>query len=364
MYNLISDFCSNVSTIILLLGLPAIVIWFIVSFVKKKNWKNPLKAFGISIVAIIVLSLVGSSAWTKTEDYQEYLAEEEIKAKEEAKKLKEQEEKTKLEKEEENKETPTPIPTETVEVTPTATPESTKEPKATNTPSPNPTERKVNNIFYGEINLNLEQYIGEKVAFSFKCEYVSSDKKVEKVITDSNLCYGSIEVNFKNSEKIKEEEYITVSGIIEKEHSHTILKDAIIIDSGEQAKKNYDSEFENYKNSFSDAESVSYNDLLRYPDKYKNKKMRVEVDIKEVESDGVIFNGSIRGVVPSTEDEIIFYDYRDDREPRVIEGDKLIVYGIGNGTVTMKIKEDSGLLAKTIDKYEVPCIYIQFVEFR
>lgn len=148
MYNLINDFCSNASIFILLLGFPAIIIWFIVSFVKKKNWKNPLKAFGISIVAIIVLTLVGSSAWTKTEDYQEYLAEEEIKEKEEAKKLKEKEEKAKLEKEEEKKETQTPTPTKAVEATPTPTPEPTKKPKATKTPTPTPTEEMKKEIVF------------------------------------------------------------------------------------------------------------------------------------------------------------------------------------------------------------------------
>lgn len=158
MYNFISDFCSNACNVILLIGFPAIIVWFIVSLVKKKNWKNPLKAFGISIIAIIVLSLVGSSAWTKTEGYQEYLAEEEIKAKEEAEKIKEQEDKENLEKEEEVKETPIPTPTQETESTPAYTPEPTKE---TNTPTPTPMEEAGKDIFADEkwiINSLLIKY--------------------------------------------------------------------------------------------------------------------------------------------------------------------------------------------------------------
>lgn len=221
----------------------------------------------------------------------------------------------------------------------------------------------VNGIFYGEIGLKKEQYKGEEVVFSFKCEN-PEDEELGEITTTSNLCYGSICVEFSEPQYVIDGSYITVKGVLGEEYSEIILKNAKIVSDGLQAEENYNKEFEEWENSFLQAEEVSCEQLLRYPDTYKNEKVKVNVDINEVETDGIIFNGTVVGVVPGTNDEIAFYDYRENREPRIKESDKLTIYGVGNGTLTVKVKNGNGFLAETVDKYDIPCIYIQFFDFR
>lgn len=219
------------------------------------------------------------------------------------------------------------------------------------------------NFFYGEIGLNKDYYMGKEVTFSFECKY-SQDEETDEIATDENLCYGSVNVQFDKPQKVYEGEFLTVSGVIGEEYSATVLKNAEIILRGEDAKENYRKELENFNKSFFDLELVSYEELLRRPDTYKNQKVKIELDITNVESDGIVFNGTISGVVPGTENEVVLYDYRENREPRIQEEDRLIVYGIANKTTTVKLKNGSGLFADTVDEYEVPCLYIQYIEFR
>lgn len=221
----------------------------------------------------------------------------------------------------------------------------------------------VETIFYGEIGLNKDYYMGKEAAFSFKCDK-DNDEKIDELSTESNLCYGGLKVLFEEEQQVSINEYITVYGTVGEDHGATALKDSVILARGEKAEENYNRELEAFKQSFLDAESVSYEELLRYPDTYKDKKVKIELDITEVESDGAIFNGTVTGVVPGTEDEVALYDYRENREPRIREGDKLIIYGVGNKTVTVKVKDGEGLFAKTIDEYYIPCLYIQYINFR
>ena len=86
----------------------ASVIWWIIAAVTKKNIKIPFRV-GITCVAVVVVfTIIGTISWTKTDDYQEYLAEkaaedakkEEQEREEEENRLKEQEEQRNTEKQE------------------------------------------------------------------------------------------------------------------------------------------------------------------------------------------------------------------------------------------------------------------------
>lgn len=223
-------------------------------------------------------------------------------------------------------------------------------------------ENKIESIFYGEIGLNKSYYMGKNITTSIKCDYINED--IKEISNDSNLCYGSIKVVLLEMENISEGEYITVSGVLCEEYGATTLKDSKILCRGNEAEENYNNELNTFKEEFVNSESVSYEDLVRYPDTYYNKKIKLEVDITDVESDGAIFNGTITGVIPGTDSEIAIYDYRENREPRIKENDKLTIYGIGNKTITVKLKNGKGLFAETVDEYEIPCIYLQFIDFR
>lgn len=225
-------------------------------------------------------------------------------------------------------------------------------------------EKEIETIFYGEIGLNKDSYMGKEVAFSFKCGYATDYDNAEEITTDTNLCYGSVDVQFKEPQKITEGEYITVSGIIGEDHSSTALTNAVILKRGEEAQNNYNKELEKFRQSFYDSKLVSYDELLKYPDTYYNQKVKIELDITKVESDGTIFHGDITGIIPGTENKVVLYDYRDNREPRIQEGDRLTVYGVGNETVTVKVKDGSGFFADTVDEYDIPCLYVQYIEYR
>lgn len=335
--------------LLLFVGLPASIITTIVFAVKKKKVRIPAICIPASFILSLVFFVSGANIYSQTDEYKELAEQQRIEREQE-------EEKERIAKEaEENQE----------EEEIAKTKKDSKEGEA-NGKKPKESEKPkepVETIFYGEIGLNEELYKGKEVAFSFKCGYVYDDE-VEEAETESNLCYGSVKVQFKEKQNISEVEYITVSGTIEEDHSATVLMDAVIIAKGKEAENNYNRELETFKQSFMNAETASYENLLRYPDTYKNQKIKIKLDITDVETDGMIFNGTIKGTVPETNNEIALYDYRENREPRMQEGDKLIVYGVGNKTVTVKVKNGKGLFAETVDEYDIPCLYVQYIEFR
>lgn len=86
----------------------ASIIWWLIAAVAKKNIRIPFRV-GITCVAVVVVfTIIGTISWTKTDDYQEYLAEkaaedtkkEEQEREEEENRLKEQEEQRNTEKQE------------------------------------------------------------------------------------------------------------------------------------------------------------------------------------------------------------------------------------------------------------------------
>ena len=368
---------SNISSAVVIISILGIFIslaWLIIRKIKKKSLKPIAIAVGCCFINTFVFSIIGSTAWSGTADGQESLEQARLEREE-----KERQEVLKKEREEQQKrieEEETELERQEKEEKRELAEQNTKEEinkseddlKAESTKDKEPKESEKpkemkETIFYGEIGLNEDYYKGKEVEFSFKCRYVYDDE-VEELTTESNLCYGSVKVQFKEKQKLTEGEYITVSGVIGEENSATALMDAEIISRGKDAESNYNNELETFKQSFMSAETVSYEDLLRYPDTYKNQKVKIELDIADVETDGMIFNGTIKSVIPGTENEVALYDYRVNREPRIQEGDKLIVYGVGNKTVTVKVKNGKGLFTKTIDEYDIPCLYVQFVEFK
>lgn len=352
-----------------MLGIFISLVWLIIRKIKKKSLKPIAIDVGCCLAITVVFSIIGSAAWSGTAEGKESMEqarlEREEKERQKTLEKEREDERKRLEEEQKTKENQRELAEQNMEEEITKSEDdlkadSTKDKETEETEKP---KKETETIFYGEIGLNEESYKGKEVAFSFKCGYVYDDE-IEELTTESNLCYGSVEVQFKEKQKLTEGEYITVSGVIGEEHSATALMDAVIIAKGKDAENNYNKEMETFKESFLNAEMVLYEDLLRYPDTHYNQKIKIELDITDVESDGMIFNGTITGTVPGTEKEAALYDYRENREPRIQEGDKLIIYGVGNKTVTVKAKNGKGLFAETLDEYDIPCLYVQYIEFR
>lgn len=95
-----SSVCGSLVAIILIIGLPASIIWLIVFAIKKKKIKAPLISITTCVVAMIVFTAIGTASWTKTDDYQEYLAEKSKEDSERAEQEKQKEELARLQEQE------------------------------------------------------------------------------------------------------------------------------------------------------------------------------------------------------------------------------------------------------------------------
>ena len=120
------------------------------------------------------------------------------------------------------------------------------------------------------------------------------------------------------------------------------------------------------------AQSVSYEDLLRYPESHKTKPIQIEITVTKLEAQtflGITYDTAIWATLGG--EPIILYDNREIKEPALVEGDIVTIYGYGDGTTTIdtKQKEYQGSLLfgfsydKTVDSYELPCVSIEHVEF-
>lgn len=74
---LLSELCGFLVSITIIIGFPVGIIWMIVSIVKKKNKKMPRNILIGCFVSIIFFTLIGSTAWSKTDVYKKSIAENE-----------------------------------------------------------------------------------------------------------------------------------------------------------------------------------------------------------------------------------------------------------------------------------------------
>lgn len=169
-------------------------------------------------------------------------------------------------------------------------------------------------------------------------------------------------------------EYATVIGNVTNSGSYVHLENTEIEYIGNDipneyvvAKVNYDDEqiaiaIAKRDQFIESAESVTYNDLRRYPDTYKDKPIKLTICFTTVDPDGLIFQGDMFANISGTSDELSIYDSREVREPRFMKGDTVTVYGTGNGLSTIKVKDGTGLFANVIDEYEIPSVKVLYTD--
>ncbi len=116
-------------------------------------------------------------------------------------------------------------------------------------------------------------------------------------------------------------------------------------------------------------ETPSYDDLIRYPSKYESIKIKIKVKVTKIENEtllGFKYGETIWGTYQGS--KIIITDDRDVKEPAFRNGDVVTVYGYGNGTSTINVKQkeyQGGVLIgftynKTVDSYDVPNIKVKY----
>jgi len=121
------------------------------------------------------------------------------------------------------------------------------------------------------------------------------------------------------------------------------------------------SAFERFKE---EAKAVTYEDLMRYPDTHTGQQIMITVRIEYEKLDSWfgLAQGGFIGTVNGK--ELVIRDNRDVKEPRVVVGDRVIIFGHGTGLTKMRQQERGLIFKRTVDEWEVPEIEIVFVEFR
>ncbi len=229
-------------------------------------------------------------------------------------------------------------------------------------------------IFVLDLLEDWDSHIGKEVTVSFEIDYIRDYNDEFKIESDYySETSSSMKATLKENKDIKQGDWVTVTGIVS-DKSYEGLKDAVINDAGDKpkeifttAKAEYDEqkrlEAQSYEENFKEnAESVTYDDLDRYPETYKDKKIKVTVTIDEVGTqESLVFADSYRGKMSGK--EVIIYDKREVKEPKLREGDTVTIYGYGNGLSEIKLQDKSGWIPKTVEKYKVPSIQIEYIEF-
>lgn len=252
------------------------------------------------------------------------------------------------------------------------------------TPSPTiePTEAPINyeNVFYYDLVLNGTAYMNKYVETSFKicyCYYGREDEptEIKADYTDYDLTGKSdnIRVILKDTTEYENDQYITVRGKFVYQDSQYCIIDAEVTDIGSQSEKSFQDGliiYTHYRNEQLQASKesfiascveVSYDDLLRYPETYQDVPIKLTIVASDVKADGWIFKGDILAEYQGG--DLIVFDDREVREPRLVNGDKVTVYATGDGLGKMKIKEDRFIYEKTVDDYNVPQISIKYTEW-
>lgn len=252
------------------------------------------------------------------------------------------------------------------------------------TPSPTiePTEAPINyeNVFYYDLVLNGTAYMNKYVETSFRIYYCSKgreDKPTElsTEYTDYDLTGKSdnIKVVLKDNTEYADNQYITVRGKFVYQDSNYRIIDAEVTDIGSQSEKSFQDGliiYTHYRNEQLQASKesfiascveVSYDDLLRYPETYQDVPIKLTIVASDVKADGWIFKGDILAEYQGG--DLIVFDDREVREPRLVTGDKVTVYATGAGLGKMQIKQEGIILDKTVDEYNIPQISIKYTEW-
>lgn len=393
------DMLMILGVLFLFICFPSSIIASVVFKVKKKSLKIPLSCIPISFFVAAFCLMTGSSMYSETEEYKESMErkriekekeEEEIagkrrieeenkKQEEEERKRQEELERLEQEKEEKRIEEEKQIDEQKGDYEIEKGNGEKSEIKEENTKKETKVEKVINYeyVFFYDLMNNLEHYNGKNIRTViqvFSCHQSNDNSYIRSQYADYDLTENSDEITIypDNYQDFEYGEYVMVEGVVAKNGSSDVLNDAHIVSYGDDARKTFEDDLKKYKEEYAkkllkeretfieSCVEVSYDDLRRYPDTYKDKPIKLTIYIEDVEPDGWIFPGDI--IATYQDEELAVYDDRMIREPRIIEGDTITVYAVGYGLSKMKIKEKGLIFDKAIDEYEIPSIKIKYME--
>jgi len=241
-------------------------------------------------------------------------------------------------------------------------------------PSPEKIEEIAFEIFATDLLNSWNSYVGRRVTVSYVCDRcVDNESSIQSVYDSEAKLYIRSYVD--NYRQIEYGDYITVTGVVDSKKGSCIeITDAHIDSYGDESQEKYQSGLSSYEEAkrieaiderqdfIDSAAEVTYEELRRYPDTYKDKAIKLKLYFESVDPDGWVFQGDIIATVSGSSNEIAVYDGRAVREPRFLEGDTITVYATGNGLATIQLKEGSGIFAKIVDEYEIPSINVVYTD--
>lgn len=257
---------------------------------------------------------------------------------------------------------------------------STSEPKSSKE------EKEISSEYVNAFDLldNFENYNGKYVKTSVEIGIIDRDRKNIKTAYIGYKDRMVLNLKEKN-DNVEVGNYATVVGYVGENY---VLNNAEILEISDNVEAKYEEEETNYykertekealeqekreeeeriaaaeevDNIRENAETPSYDDLMRYPDTYKEKPICLKAKVIRVEPDGLIFDGEIEGEYQGK--KIALYDKRFTKEPKLLEGDNITIYGYGGGLTTIKVQDTSGIIPKTVDKYDIPSLDIKDIDF-
>lgn len=230
----------------------------------------------------------------------------------------------------------------------------------------------VESVFCMYLIDNRYNYIGKRVTTTLP---IGRCDEEEKKLTSTYDIGEFIDIYAENYQSINSGEYVTVTGTVSGDEYDLEIIDAHIDSFGESEEEKYNEEKLEYDNiqqekaiadesAFKEtAESVSYENLARYPDSYESKKVKITVKIREVQKkDSMLFADSY--IASMSGNEIAIYDERELKEPKLLEGDTVIIYGYGKGLTEIKTYDYSGIIPKVLDKRKIPAVSIAYIEIQ
>lgn len=109
------------------------------------------------------------------------------------------------------------------------------------------------------------------------------------------------------------------------------------------------------------AEEVTYEDIYRNPETYRDKAIKITLYVNEYDTQ---YLGLVDVYYCKSDSKDVFVtDDRDTKEPTIASGDTVAVYGRGSGTATLTEKQKNALgLTTDSEKTLIPSISMKYVE--
>lgn len=183
-----------------------------------------------------------------------------------------------------------------------------------------------------------DTYVGQPVQVAGQVGSITSAYFELSDNFNGKVLKARIEPSEKNElGKVSEGDFVVINGIISKKSENTLhFNQASVVSVGGEAESSYSGNrqayleiLENQKREYiAESETIKYSDLVRTPDKYSGKVIKVQVEIAQVMEGGLLSDSGYRGYEGRSFDREWVIPYSlPEGEARILDGDIVAFYG-------------------------------------